>query len=186
MFIVKKKYYLFIENTSEIDISKIKVRNKFVIIYRSFNKEKISTLVKFVKKCEKAGVKFLISNDFKLSSAINAHGIYISAKNKSYKHLIYCNKKIVVGGAHTVKEVYLKKKQNCSEILLSRIFKTSYKNKRGFLGVVKFNILSNDKNLTPLGGIRLKNLNLLRIVRTDSMAIFSEIKKKPAIISRLF
>jgi len=42
------------------------------------------------------------------------------------------------------------------------------------------------EELVPLGGIRYKNLNLLRLIKANSFAILSEVKKKPAIIRRLF
>ena len=35
MFIVKKKYFLIIENIKDIDLKNIKIRNKFSIIYRN-------------------------------------------------------------------------------------------------------------------------------------------------------
>ena len=43
------------------------------------------------------------------------------------------NKKII-GSAHDMKRNLSKKQQGCTNIFLSRIFKTSYKNKRDFLG----------------------------------------------------
>ena len=47
--------------------------------------------------------------------------------------------------------------------------------------------LSIKENLTPLGGIRLYNLNKLNIVKCNSFAFASEIKKKTKILSeRLF
>ena len=46
----------------------------------------------------------------------------------------------IIGGAHNIKEINQKKLQGCSEILLSRLFKTTYKNKIDFLGVIKFNL----------------------------------------------
>ena len=56
------------------------------------------------------------------------------------------------------------------------------------MGIIKFNI--NIKlfsiELIPLGGIRISNINYLKIVNSESLAILSEIKKKPAITSRLF
>ena len=81
-----------------------------------------------------------------------------------------------------------KKNQGCKTIVLSRLFKTDYPNKHTYLGVVKFNLAKENfkEELVPLGGIKNKNLNLLRLVKTDSFAILSEIKKKPAIIRRLF
>ena len=47
------------------------------------------------------------------------------------------------------------------------------------LGIYKFNNLaSNNKAIiVPLGGINLKNLNRLKDVRSETLAIFSEIKK---------
>ena len=57
-----------------------------------------------------------------------------------------------------------------------------------FLGVIKFNnYLKINKNLIPLGGINLKNLNNLNLIKCNGFALMSEIKKKPAnIINRLF
>ena len=58
-----------------------------------------------------------------------------------------------------------------------------------FLGVNKFNnyILKSSIKTIPLGGINGFNLNKLKLVRSDGLAILTEIKKKPAnIINRLF
>ena len=55
------------------------------------------------------------------------------------------------------------------------------------LGVIKFNNLINIfTNIIPLGGIKINNLNKLRMVRSTGIAIMSETKKKPAISNRLF
>ena len=61
--------------------------------------------------------------------------------------------------------------------------------KKGFLGVIRFNLfkLSRKENLVPLGGINLSNLTKLKIVKSNSFALLSEIKKKPAkLFNRLF
>ena len=48
MFARKKKYFFIIENTKDIDLSNIKKKNKFVIIYRNLeSKESISKLINF-------------------------------------------------------------------------------------------------------------------------------------------
>ena len=45
MFIFKRKYFLYIENTKDIELENIKNRNKFIIIYRNQrNTEKIDEL----------------------------------------------------------------------------------------------------------------------------------------------
>ena len=39
MFAYKNKYFLIIENIKDIDLRNIKIRNKFIIIYRNNNKK---------------------------------------------------------------------------------------------------------------------------------------------------
>ena len=67
----------------------------------------------------------------------------------------------IIGSAHNIKELNLKIIQGCSYFIFSRLFETNYKNKPGYLGIIKFNLfkLSIKKNLVPLGGINLLNLN---------------------------
>ena len=88
-----------------------------------------------------------------------------------------------------LKELNIKMKQKCKRIIFSRLFETNYKDKKTFLGVMKFNLFSRitSKELIPLGGIRENNLQLTRLTNSKGICILSEAKKKPAkIISRLF
>ena len=56
MFIIKKKYYLYIENTSDINLKCIKKSKKIFIIYRNKSiKENIDKLYKFRKLCAERG-----------------------------------------------------------------------------------------------------------------------------------
>ncbi|MFL2890084.1 MAG: thiamine phosphate synthase [Pelagibacteraceae bacterium] len=187
MFAFKNNYYLYIENTKILDLSLIKKRNKFNIIYRNDRKfEKIEKLISFKKKCKEKGVKFFIANNAHIATNCKADGLYISSHNKNYYNNL--NLKII-GSAHNQKEFFEKEKQGCSEIVLSRLFKTEYLHKKGYLGVIKFNLLRKNTNLPiiALGGIRDVNLNKLKLVSSNSLAILSEIKKKPVkIINRLF
>ena len=60
MFARKKKYF-FIENTKDIDLSNIKKKNKFVIIYRNLeSKESISKLINFRRLCKLKLMNFLL------------------------------------------------------------------------------------------------------------------------------
>ena len=191
MFIKKNKYYLFIENTRDFNINLIKYRNKFHIIYRN-NKpnEKISNLISFRRKCKQKGVYFFIANDTKLMQKINADGLYISSHNK--KLLLNLYSRIgyeIIGSAHNHFEIRTKLFQRCKSIVYSRLFKTNYIEKRGNLGLNKFNFISlrSKINLIPLGGINLSNLNTLNSVKCNSFACLTAIKKKPAkFINRLF
>ena len=190
MFVFKNKYFFIIESTRDIDLKNIKNSNKFSIIYRSKNiAENIEKLMKFRKICKTKNIDFYVSNNVKLINILKADGIYISAYNKNLKiaHLRNFNFR-VIGSAHNIKELNVKKLQGCSSIIFSRLFETSYKYKKGFLGVVKFNLLrlSRKEKLIPLGGIRLSNLNKLSTVKCDSIALSSEIIKKPNALSRRF
>ena len=191
MFAFKNKYFLIIENIKDIDLRNIKLINRFIIIYRNSGKiENIDQLARFRRRCKSKKIDFYVSNNEKLTSKLKADGLYISAHNKNLRlvNLKKSNYKII-GSAHNIKELNLKILQGCSHIIFSRLFKVSYEFKKSFLGVVKFNLfkISRKESLVPLGGINLSNLNKLKMVRSNSFALLSEIKKKPAkLFNRLF
>ncbi len=191
MFIKKNKYYLIIESIKDLDLKNIKLKNKYAIIYRA-NKinDNFDLLNKFRSLCRVKKVEFYVANNINLLINLKADGLYISAKNKNLnlKRLKIANYKII-GSAHNIKELRLKKLQGCTNFVFSRLFKTNYENKKGFLGIIKFNLFKNmhKEELIPLGGINSNNINKLNIVNSDSFSFLSEIKKKPAkIFSRLF
>ena len=190
MFTKKNKYFLLIENIKDIDFKNIKIRNKFLIIYRNNKKtDKLEDLHKFRRKCKLKGVKFYVANNIPLSITLNSDGIYLSSFNKRLDILNYRKLNFqIIGSAHNFKEIVLKKKQGCSFILLSKLFTVDYNKDAPHLGIIKFNNYSRIlKKLIPLGGIKKKNLNYLKNVFCEGFAILSEVKKKPAnIINRLF
>ena len=190
MVILKKKYFFIIESIKDIQLSNIKKSDKINIIYRNKKfEDKISELSNFRKICKIKKIKFFIANNVNLCKFLKADGIYISASNFKLNFMSCKNFNLqIIGSAHNRKEILIKKLQGCSEIIFSRLFETSYTFKKDFLGIVKFNLLniSNNNKLIPLGGIRLINLNKLKMLNSSGFVMFSEIKKKPAIIDRLF
>ena len=180
MFILKKKYFFIIESIKDIDLKNIKNFGKFSIIYRNKIPENINKLKTFRLNCKSKKIPLLVANNIDLMKKIKADGLYISAHNNKLNLRNFKKGYEIIGGAHNIKEINLKKLQGCSEVLLSRLFKTTYKNKIGSLGVIKFNLLSKITNisLTPLGGINLKNLNDLKNVNCESVALSSLVKKK--------
>ena len=189
MFAFKQKYFLIIKNTNDINLNKIRSNHKFFIVYRNNEEqEKLHNLLKFRKQCKLKGFKFLIANNISLNIRLKTDGIYLSSYNKSFKPLFLKNKKkIIIGSAHNSQEIVQKRKQGCSYIIVSKLFKVDYSPKSKSLGVIKFNnLIINNSKIIPLGGIKFHNLNMLKIVRSEGFAIMSEIKKKPAISSRLF
>ena len=191
MFVFKKKYFLIIESIKDLDLRNIKIHNKFNVIYRNFKKsENINDVKKFRKQCKLKQIKFFIANNTKLAITLNADGLYVSAFNKDLKSLHYKKSNFsIIGSAHNMKEIKLKILQGCDHILLSKLFKVDYDDKTPHLGIIKFNIFCNkmSKNLVALGGIKIEKLNHLKHINCKSIAILSELKKKPAnIVNRLF
>ncbi len=190
MLIFKKNYFLIIENTKDINLNSIKKNKKIIIIYRNYNKnESLNTLKLFRKQCKLKLFKFYIANNQKLAVSLKADGLYLSAGNRSFLPLNLKTLNLnLIGSAHNFKEINLKIKQYCTTILLSKLFKVSYSQNSPFLGTVKFNIISKfSKRIIPLGGINLKTLNKLKMIRSQGFAVMSEIKKKPVkLINRLF
>ena len=78
---------------------------------------------------------------------------------------------------HNLKEVRLKKRQGCSEIFLSPIFKNT-KSKR-FLGCIRFSLikLNSKSDLIALGGINQENFKKLKLLKLKGFASISWAKK---------
>ena len=163
-----KKYY-FIEKFKKSNIDKLD--NNTGIIYRNYKKKNdIKEILDLRNYCKKKGLKFLISNNIKLSIKLNLDGAYIPSFNCSYSHLSYDFKKnfILIGSAHNLREIRVKEKQNVSEIFLSSIFKKN----NNFLGINKFKIFSKYSNneVIALGGISKRNLNLIKLTSAFGFA----------------
>ena len=190
MFVLKKKYFLIIENIKDIDLKNIKIRNKFYIIYRYKNKiNQFAELMKFRQTCKSKAVKFYVANNIKLALTLHSDGIYLSSFNKNLKVLKLKKKNFeIIGSAHNFKEITVKLMQGCSSILLSKLFVVDYDKNSNHLGVVKFNNFSKfSKKIIPLGGIKENNLTNLKNISCEGFALLSEVKKKPAkIFNRLF
>ena len=93
--------------------------------------------------------------------------------------IIYHYKKLnfkIIGSAHNIRDVMIKKKQGCQEIFVSPIFKTY---KKRYLDIIKFNLinLDNKKKVIALGGINQKNLKKLAMTKSKGFASISWIKK---------
>ena len=190
MLALKNKYFLIIESTKDINLKNIKKHNKFNIILRcKVSKDKIDELIQFRKQCKSKKIKFYIANNLKLCVLLKSDGIYLSSYNHSFKQLNLRKSNFdIIGSAHNFQEIYFKIKQGCTYILMSKLFMVDYDKKSPFIGAVKYNqyLLNIYKKLIPLGGINYNNLTKLKNLNCEGFALKSEVKKKPAIIDRLF
>ena len=154
------------------------------VIYRNYNTaNREIELEKIAKACKKKRYYLFVSNSSKLALKFRANGIYIPAFNKT-KRFSNLEKRnlIILGSAHSQKEIQEKIKQKCNGLFLSPAFFVKKSNK--YLNVHKFNFLSrsNKINIYALGGINentLQKLNLLHIKGLGGMQIF---KKKTGLL----
>ena len=119
-----------------------------------------------------------MSNNFKLAIKLRLDGVYLPSFNKSFDHLAYNLRKkfIILGSAHTLQELNIKKFQAVKFFFISSLFK---KNKN-YLGIYKFKFFENfiEKRLIALGGINEKNIKKLGLLDIYGYAGISYFKKK--------
>jgi thiamine-phosphate pyrophosphorylase len=162
------KYYFI----NKFDTNYIVKQDKSTaFIYRNYNsKNNLSTILKLKNFLKKNKYKFFLSNNIKLATRLNLDGAYIPSFNKDKNHLSYSFKKnfLIIGSAHTNKEIKIKESQGVQIVFLSSIFK---KNKN-YLGFNKFNLLSklSNKKIVALGGISSVNLKKLKLINCYGFA----------------
>jgi len=83
-----KKYYFI--NSLDTNITR-NLDNTTTIIYRNYSQVKLDekSILNFKNTCKKKNIKFILSNNFKLSLKLGLDGAYIPSFNQSYKHLSY-------------------------------------------------------------------------------------------------
>ena len=114
----------------------------------------------------------MISNEINLAFKLKLDGVYLPSFNKKFYHKKFQHFKnfLIIGSAHSLKEIKIKERQNVEQIFLSPLFKTNKSSK--FLGIVKFNNLSKltKKPLIALGGINEKNIKQLKLINGKGFA----------------
>ena len=163
-----KKYY-FIDQFDKSNIDK--QDKKTTIIYRNYKKNyKIEEIVLLRDYCKKKELKSILSNNIKLSIQLKLDGAYIPSFNKNFFHLSFKLKKnfILIGSAHNLREIKVKEIQNVKEIFISSLFKEN----KNYLGLYKFNLLSNysKRDTIALGGLSKQNIKLLNLTNSIGFA----------------
>ena len=179
---IKKKFYLYFitEKLDEINLDYVK-KTGAILILRNPDKFNRNDLKKFNYKCTSRNIDLFIPNNVKILLFLRSNKFYISAYNKKqYEHLKKINRKIeIIGSAHNVAEINEKIQQGCNYIVLSRIFETSSKYKKGNLGTLKFNLLTRNfsRKFIALGGINEKNFRKIKILNVHGCALLKDKKK---------
>ena len=172
------KYFLFVDK-----YEKNILKNDIIdlgIIYRNYLKKKNENdICKLRSYCNKKKLKFYISNNLRLAIKFKTDGIYIPSFNKRMtlsKASLGKNFKII-GSAHNQMEIKKKIDQGCEAIFLSPVFRIE--KSRKYLGICRFGLLTLKyrKKFIALGGIRKKNINILKMLNIYGMAGISFLKK---------
>ena len=171
-----KKYY-FIEKFEKSNIDKQDINT--TIIYRNYKRDyNIKEILKLKNYCKRKKLKFILSNNVKLSVKLDLDGVYLPSFNKNFNHLSYKLKKkfLILGSAHNLKEIRIKEKQNVEKIFISSIFKIN----KNYLGINKFKLISkiSNKGIIALGGISQDNIKLINLTNSIGLAGISFFKKK--------
>ena len=171
-----KKYY-FINKFDRLHLEKINY--SVSIIYRNYKKKTNIKLLRKIKTyCNKRGIEFFLSNDFKTALKLNLNGVYLPAFNNEIIPNCFQTKKNfkLIGSAHNIYELNIKKKQKVEEIFLSPVFKKKSKI-LGIYGFLKLKRLNQLKNIV-LGGVTDKNLKILSLINADGYAAIKLFNKK--------
>jgi thiamine monophosphate synthase len=171
---IKLDYYIFVEELSEkaikniISLKKKKLRISIVIL------DKNSLIIsKFAKK---ERIPLFFTDNLRDAIKNKADGIFLTSKYKVLTNNIKKTTKLeVIGSAHNQYEYYIKKKQNCSTIMLSPIFYNKKYSSNKILYVPRFNLISLSwkTNICALGGISAKNIKLINLTRSRSVGVKS-------------
>jgi len=172
-----KKYY-FIDDFNPIHLKDLD--KNITLIWRSKkNENDTEKIYKLARFCKKNKISFIVSNNVRLALKLNLYGAYISANNKEFRFNSFKLKKNfkLIGSAHNINEVNIKKLQNIKEIFISPIFK--HKN-RTPLGIHRSKLFFSDKSYhkIALGGVNNKNINLLSMTEFSGFAGINFFKKK--------
>ena len=164
-------YFFFINSFNEEHIRKLD--KKIAIIYRNYSTKVDIKIIKQIRNfCHKNNRKFFLSNNINLAINLNLNGLYLPSFNHKLNVNKFSTKKkfLIIGSAHTVKEIKIKEKQGVQLIFLAPLFKTTKNNK--FLNTTKFNFLASktNKKVVALGGINSKNIKRLKILKIHGFA----------------
>lgn len=168
------KYYIFLDELNEKIIKNIQNLIKRKIDLKLIVSEKILfSILDFVKYRK---IPFFIIDNAKLATKYKANGIFLTSKNRSLINITKGSQPIeVIGSAHNQYEYFIKERQGCSTIFLSPIFYNKKYSLNKILHIQKFNLITLNwkKSIGALGGINLKNLKLIKLVRSKSIGIKS-------------
>ncbi len=158
-------YYIISELNSKIKAN-LKKNSNINVIFRSEQKDYNNDTLKKIIKINIYN-KVFVANKNNICHTKGLSGIYLSAYNKKILTSNHFKKNLIIGSAHSFKEIREKIKSKCSIIFISPIFKTKTNKLINPIGIIRFLLISQHfraTTLIPLGGIhhpcKLKNYGI--------------------------
>ena len=187
MYQKKFKHYVFLEDINNIiKVNLLKFKNINVIIDKKpdINQKNIIPIIQF---CKIHRIPFFIKDNYNQCIKYGSSGIFVSSHNKSSIKPTLLKKKFkILGSVHNQLEYFQKIQQGCQFFFLSPLFYNKKYSKNNILGIIKFNLITNQwrGKIAALGGINYKNIKRLRMLKVYSIGFKNLIKdpetKKPA------
>jgi thiamine-phosphate pyrophosphorylase len=179
-------FFYFIDTFDKEHIRKL--NKKVAIIYRNYSIKYDRKLITNIKNfCQKEKRKFFLANNVNLSLKLNLDGIYLPSfyKKLNLKNLNTKRNFLIIGSAHSIKEIKIKENQGCKVIFLSPLFKV--KKKINFLDISKYKLLASKTAIKtiPLGGISEKNINKINMIKSSGFAAISYFKNSGNITKKI-
>jgi len=189
-----ENFYFFTSHINE-QISKnvLKFKN-IAIVYNETSVNDLKNFLIIKKFCKYNNLKLYILDNLRVAYQFNLDGIVLSHNNK---RVIFINKITfkkefkIIGKVHNQREYYFKKRQNCKSIILSPIFSNKKYTNNQLLGVVKFNLISNNWRMKKfaMGGIDLLNFKKIKGTKVQGIGFSrfinnTEIKKPVLFFTR--
>ena len=171
--------YYFIDEYNINELAKL--GKNIHLVFRNYKKKPDINIIKSIQHyCKNSKRKFYLSNNIKLAIKLKLDGVYIPSFNKKINFVTsysYPKNFEIIGSAHNINEIRIKKLQKCSKIFISPIFKT--KKYKKSLSILRFNLMTKLQKFQfiALGGINKQNLKKIKLTSAVGFAGISWIKK---------
>ena len=182
-----ENFYFFTNHINEQICKNVLKFKNIAIIYNATLINDLKEFLTLKNFCKKNNIKLYILDNLRIAHQFNLDGIVLSHDNKRVLFLnkIVCKKNFrIIGKAHSQRDYYFKKKQNCKSIILSSIFPNPKYTKNQLLGLIKFNLISNrwSEKVFALGGINYSNFKRIKVTTGAGFGFYNfvnnpEIKK---------
>lgn len=174
------KIFFYINELNDIQKENLNQLKNINIIYRNYKKTNyLENALNLYTYCKKRHFNLYISNDERLATKINSHGLYLPSYNKR-KSYIKSNLH-VIGSAHNEVELRRKIIQGCKEIFISPIFNTHSGSKKTGKGLNFYRSLMlkfSNTNIYALGGINETSIKKIISSRGKGFSSISMVEKK--------